>query len=187
MTGSTTKLSCPRCRCTFLSASGLNHHQTYSTKCIVNYTYHDIICNLQQKSRTALCNLFEGSGSLLILDSMEPNANDIIRSLLMAVVSALMDAGNIMMNAEYIQNDCNTAPIPSDVVNECGRHLYITPSFHNSEIFELKENKYYPWINEHEFWITEWLLMKANISQKAANELLLYIHKNGGNMAKMHI
>ena len=93
-----TKLSYPRCRCTFLSASGLNHHQTYSTKCIVNYTYHDIICNLQQKSRMAQCIIFEGSSSLLMLDSMEPNANN-IRLLPIAIASTLMDTDNITMNA----------------------------------------------------------------------------------------
>ena len=94
---------------------------------------------------------------------------------------------NIMMNGEYSQNDCNTVLMPSDIINKCGGHLYITPTCHNSEIFELKENKYYLWINEHEFWITEWLLMKANISQTAADELLHYIHKNSGNMVKIHI
>ena len=85
-----------------------------------------------------------------MLDSMEPNAND-IRLLPIAVASTLIDTDNIMMNAEYSQNDCNTVLMPSDVIDECGGHLYITPTYHNSEIFELKENKYYPWMNEHEF------------------------------------
>src|SRR5579871_5863261 len=134
----------------------------------------------------AQCIIFEGSGSLLILDSIEPNAND-IRLLPIAVASTLIDTNNIMMNAEYSQNDCNTVLMPSNVIDECGGHLYITPICHNSEIFELKENKYYPWMNEHEFWIIEWLLTKANISQTAADELLLYIYKNGENMTKMCI
>src|SRR5579871_5712417 len=124
-----TKLSCPKCRCTFLSASGLNCHQTYLMKCIVNYTYRDIICNLQQKSRMAQCIIFKGSGSLLMLDSMEPNAND-IRLLPIAVASTLMDTNNITINTEYSQNNCNTVLIPSDVINECGGHLYITPTCH---------------------------------------------------------
>src|SRR5579871_6997798 len=89
---------------------------------------------------------------------------------------AFTEPDDVMINTEYGQNNCDV--VPPDEMDDHGGHIYMMPSYNNAEILELKENKYYPWINKHEFWITEWLLTKANISHKAADELLLYIHEH---------
>jgi len=79
---------------------------------------------------------------------------------------------------EDSQNVSDTVLELPDQVDERGGEVYNMPVCHNSALHKLKENKYYPWRNEQEFWIMEWLFMKVNISHKAANALLQYMHRN---------
>src|SRR5579871_6045094 len=120
-----------KCGHDFSSSSGLSRHQTYSSKCMVNYTYHDIIYNSPQTSRKLQYNFYEGSGS----------------SLMTAV--AFTEPDDVMINMECSQNNCDV--VPPNEMDDHGRHIYMMPSCNNAEILELKENKYYLWINKHEF------------------------------------
>src|SRR5579871_3964740 len=61
---------------------------------------------------------------------------------------------NITASTEFTQ-DHDSVLLPTDEVDEYSRHIYKILSHHNHNNLNLEENKYYPWANEHEFWITE--------------------------------
>ena len=94
---------------------------------------------------------------------------------------------NIPANTEHCQEDLDSAVLPIDEVDECGGQIYAMSSHCDTNVSNLEENKYYPWANEHEFWLTEWLITKAKVSNKATNELLRYIHRQNGNIEKIQI
>src|SRR5579871_2694958 len=61
---------------------------------------------------------------------------------------------NITVSTEFTQ-DHDSVLLPTDEVDEYGGHIYEMLSHCNHNDSNLEENKYYPWANEHEFWITE--------------------------------
>jgi len=87
------------------------------------------------------------------------------------------------INQEYH----DVAVVPTDKVDQCSGQIYETSCYHDDKTSQLDENKYYPWANEDEFWITEWLIMKAKVSKVAVNELLHYIHQNNGCIQNIRI
>ena len=62
---------------------------------------------------------------------------------------------NNAMGTKHIQRDHDTVLDPPNEVDNCAGAIYVTSQCNNPDIPELKENKYYPWINHQEFWITE--------------------------------
>src|SRR5579871_4206372 len=85
----------------FSSSSGLSRYQTYSSKCMVDYIYHDIIYNSPQTSRKLQYNFYEGSGSSPM------------------IVVAFTEPDDVMINTECSQNNCDI--IPPDEMDDCGR------------------------------------------------------------------
>jgi hypothetical protein len=160
-------LLCSRCHRGFSSGSGLTRHQMYSTRCKLNM-HRDITNNLAQKPRTLPYGFDEGSGPFPISDSVEPPN----------YVYPDYEPDDIETYGENSQDVHNTVLIHPDEIDERGGTIYSMSLCYNSDIPKLKENKYYPWINKHEFWITEWVLTTANISHKAANALLRYMHEH---------
>src|SRR5579871_869961 len=66
--------------------------------------------------------------------------------------------------------------------NDCNDHE--VTSIYNIPV-ALDFNPYIPWINQHDYWLTNWLITHANISQAAASELISYLHIHGGEFVNM--
>ena len=136
----------------------------------------DIINNLVSKSQLVF-SFEEGIIYFLILNSIEP-AN---------ITSPDNKSSNIIVLTEHIQSNHDTDVIPLDEVDEYSQHIYIISLWNKIDIPELKENKYYPWVNQYKFWITEQLLTKVNISHKVANKLFNFMSEYRKEIKNIHI
>ena len=186
------KLICRECQRSFSTLSGLTRHQTYSTRC-VSEDISNIIWDTKLEIKMLPFGFAENSKSdLMPLEDPVDTEFSSISSPVHIVESEInyvndKATNDIMASEEFSQEDHDSLLVPTDKVDQCGGHIYEMSFHHDYDISNLEENKYHPWANEHEFWITEWLITKAKISNEVANELLGYIHQHNSDIEKIQI
>jgi hypothetical protein len=185
-----TLLKCHRCARSFSSLSGLTRHQTYSGKCIID----DIRIVHDSKPVIGIppFGFAENSkpDSIALEHRLDAECSVMTTAPIVESAARYFDNranDNIQENSEYDQEDPDIVVLPTDEVDQRGGHIYVVSSHRDSNISNHKENIYHPWTNEHEFWLTDWLIMKAKVSNEAANEILRYIHRENGSIKEIQI
>lgn len=183
------RLICHECQRSFTTLSGLTRHQTYSTKCVSE----DIIWDTKPVVRMVPFGFAENSNSdsILLEDPVDTEFSSITTPV--HIMESEIDylnkraGGDITACVGFSQEEHDIVLPPIDEIDQRGGHVYEILSHHDHDNSNLEENKYHPWANEDEFWITEWLITKAKISNKLVNELLHYIHQHDGCIEKIQI